>query len=98
MSLDPADIRALPQLQTICCINVVSFVGMKISPTLTENVVATLKSDVEATLRQRGANIVTTLQSNNFKNALQHLLNITSVNILVFLGKLPLCRLQALHY
>ena len=40
--------------------------------------VATLKRDVVATLWQHSANIVTTLQSNNSTNALQHLFNIVS--------------------
>ena len=78
MSLDPANTNALLQHQTICCIEVVSLLEMKVSPTSIENAVATLKRDVVATFWQRSANIVTTLQSNNSTNALQHLFNIVS--------------------
>ena len=46
----------VPQRRTVGCIDVVSFLEMKVSP-LVENVVAMLKSDVLATLWQRSDNV-----------------------------------------
>ena len=55
---------------------------MKVPPTILDNVVATLLSDVVVTLWQRSPKVVTTSQSLN-------VLKFVSGNILEFLGKLP---------
>ena len=53
----------LSKRRTIGCIEVFSSLEIKVSPTSDDNVVTTLESDVVATLWQRTANVVTTLQS-----------------------------------
>ena len=64
---------------------------MKVSSTSVDNFVATLRSDVVATLRHSDANFVTTLQSLNFTKYLttsvKGSINFASANILEFLGK-----------
>ena len=66
---------------------------MKVPPTILDNVVATLLSDVVVTLWQRSTKVVTTSQSRNVLKALptffQRCVKVVSGNILEFLGKLP---------
>ena len=87
-------VTTLSQRRTIGCIDVVSSLLMKISPTSVDNIVAALKSHVVATLWQRSANVVTTLQSRNFTKCLttSSCVNVVSANILLFLRKLPFCK------
>ena len=58
---------------------------MKVLPTSVDNIVATLKSDVVATLCQSISNVVTTLQSNFTKCLTTPCVNFASPNTLVFL-------------
>lgn len=66
---------------------------MKVPPTILDNVVATLLSDVVVTLWQRSPKVVTTSQSLNVLKSLatffQRCVKVVSGNILEFLGKLP---------
>ena len=66
---------------------------MKVPPTILDNVVATLLSDVVVTLWQRSPKVVTTSQSLNVLKSLatffQRCIKVVSGNILEFLGKLP---------
>ena len=57
---------ALWQRRMIGFVDVVSSLKMKFSTMSVDNVVATLKSDIVATLREGSANVVTTLQSRYF--------------------------------
>ena len=59
------DVTTLSQCQMIGCIDVDSWLKMKVSPKSVDKVVATLRSNITATLWQRKANVVTTLQSRN---------------------------------
>ena len=75
-------------------LSAVSTLGLKVSPTLVDNLVAASKIDAVATLSQRRTNVVTTFQICNFRKCLttlcQRCVNFASTNILVFLGKLTL--------
>ena len=77
-------VTTLSQLRTFGRIDAVSSLEMKVLPTSVDNVVATLKSDVVATLCQRISNVVTTLQSNFTKCLTTPCVNFASANTSVF--------------
>ena len=54
----PTNTKALSQRLTICCIDVVSSLEMKVSPTSDDKVVPKSRGDVVATLWQRSAYVV----------------------------------------
>ena len=69
---------------------------MKALPTPVDDVVATLRNDVVATLSKRSADVLTMFQSCSFKNcltaSLQGSVILAQANTLLFLEKLPFWR------
>ena len=69
--------KMLSQRRAIGCIDVAGSLKMRVPPTSIGTILATLKSDVVATMCQRSVKVVTTSQSRNFID-LQRLFDVAS--------------------